>query len=67
MQDIVLRIVSDASYDLSTVDMSPQAIKILAANPDVIFVIAASGDAANLFAQPSRRDIKGTMSANLNR
>ena len=54
-----LKIVSEASFDMGAVDMSPQAMKILAENPDIIILIAYSGDAAKFLRTAKAQGYKG--------
>ena len=54
-----LKIVSEANFDMGAVDMSPQAMRILAANPDIIILVAYSGDAANFLRTAKAQGYKG--------
>jgi branched-chain amino acid transport system substrate-binding protein len=46
MEALGLKIVSEENFDMGAPDISPQAMKILAANPDIILLVAYSGDAS---------------------
>jgi branched-chain amino acid transport system substrate-binding protein len=46
MEALGLSVVSEASFDMGSPDISPQVMKILTANPDIILLVAYSGDAS---------------------
>jgi ABC-type branched-subunit amino acid transport system substrate-binding protein len=54
-----LEIVSSQSFDTYTTDMGPQVMKILAAKPDLVFLIAYAGDAVTALRTFKAQGYKG--------
>ena len=48
MKALEIDVTGEASFDMGTPDVSPQVMKILAGKPDVIMLLAYSGDAATI-------------------
>jgi len=55
-----LEVVSEASFDSGASDVSPQVMKILTANPDVILLLAYSGEAATIVRTFKSQGFKGS-------
>ena len=60
MKAMGLEVASEASFDMGAPDVSPQVMKILASKPDVVLLLAYSGDASTAVRTFKSQGYKGS-------